>query len=375
MPRSRFNVIRLCVAACCLTVSDPDVNGQEPKSGLKGGLPVAAAGDQVIVKREASRIIDPHKYRIPLSLEPIRTVTLTAPFDGLVKQISGKPNSKVQPQGEIVRLDTTIARLQLLRAEANSRVVAGEAKLVSEKDDAHKAVAAARLELANAELAIVKYNLELCGIRAPFAGELQRILVTDGQFVKAGDPVAIVVDVGKLLIEIPAERSLVEVGKTMTLKIETTDMEGKVDAVLPLNSRFDGLRELFDSVASAVIVVENLDGRFKPGQSVYVPLIPRQPVVEVQVGSIGNLPDGERKVQVVRQSVVRDVPVLLMGSVGVNRVFVSGPFADGDEVITESSHQLGDAFQLKQSTTNGSGSDNSPASAGGTKTPKTGIGF
>jgi hypothetical protein len=128
-------------------------------------------------------------------------------------------------------------------------------------------------------------------------------------------------------------------------------------------------------VASAVIVVENLDGRFKPGQSVYVPLIPRQPVVEVQAGSIGNLPDGERKIQVVRQSVVRDVPVLLMGSVGVNRVFVSGPFADGDEVITESSHQLGDAFQLKQSTTNGSGSDNSPASAGGTKTPKTGIGF
>jgi len=59
------------------------------------------------------------------------------------------------------------------------------------------------------------------------------------------------------------------------------------------------------------------------------------------------LPNGQRKVQVLRELVVRDLPVTLMGSVGVERVFVSGPFADGDEVIYESSHLLADGFPLK----------------------------
>ena len=92
---------------------------------------------------------------------------------------------------------------------------------------------------------------------------------------------------------------------------------------------------------------DNHDGKIKVGQTVYAPLIPRQPVVEVPVPAIGNLADGHRKVQVLRQSVVRDISVALLGQVGSTRVFVSGPFAEGDEVVYESSHQLSDGFQLK----------------------------
>jgi hypothetical protein len=76
-------------------------------------------------------------------------------------------------------------------------------------------------------------------------------------------------------------------------------------------------------------------------------MIPRQPVVEVANSAVGNLPDGHRKVQVVRQNIVRDISVVTLGQVGSKRVFVSGAFAEGDEVIYESSHVLGDAFQLK----------------------------
>jgi hypothetical protein len=150
-------------------------------------------------------------------------------------------------------------------------------------------------------------------------------------------------------VEVPAERSTANPGKTLPLKIESTEVEAKVDTVLPLDARFGALRDVFDSVASAVLIVDNADGKFKPGQSAYVPLIPRQPVAEVPSSAVGNVADGQRKVQVVRHGVVRDIPILLMGSVGVNRVFVSGAFAEGDEVIYELSHQLGDGFQLKHS--------------------------
>src|SRR5258708_120635 len=80
---------------------------------------------------------------------------------------------------------------------------------------------------------------------------------------------------------------------------------------------------------AVVVVVDNSDGKVKVGQTVYVPLIPRQPVVEVPNSAIGNLSDGHRKVQVVRQFIVRDISVSLLGQVGSTRVFVSGPFADG----------------------------------------------
>lgn len=162
----------------------------------------------------------------------------------------------------------------------------------------------------------------------------------------------------------------------MPIKIESAEVEAKIDAVLPLDAKFGAIRDVFESVASAVLLVDNADGKFKAGQSVYVPLIPRQPVAEVPASSIGNLPDGQRKVQVVRHMVVRDIPVVLMGSVGLNRLFVSGPFAEGDEVIYESSHQLGDAFQLKPAApaTAGTG-PGTPSPANPATTTKPPVGF
>ena len=379
MFRHRVVFLGACAAAFGIAGWGQRAIGQDAKTEAKGPLPVAAAGDQVIVKREASHVIDPRKYRVSLAVEPLHTITLTAPFDGIVKQAQGKSNSKLQPQTEIVRLDTLVPKLKLQVAEAVFKAATSEQKLVADKDENQKALAQAKLDVAKAEVELAKHYLDSCSIRAPFAGELQRLLVSEGQFVKAGDPVAIVVDVSKLRVEIPVERSLAEQGKSFSLKVEAAEVEGKVDAVLPLHNRFDALRELFDSVASAVVVVENGDGRLKAGQTVYVPLIPRQPVMEVPNSSIGNLPDGQRKVQVVRQFTVRDVPVTLMGSIGTKRQFVSGPFAEGDEVIYEASHQLGDTFQLKPSAaaTAASGQGNSPntgAGETGTK-PKAAVGF
>ncbi|MEK6260588.1 MAG: HlyD family efflux transporter periplasmic adaptor subunit [Planctomycetota bacterium] len=367
MSRQRIVFTGVCAAALGVALVGLRSIGQDSKTEVKGALPVAAPGDQVIVKREASRVIDPHKYRISLAVEPKSTVTLSAPFDGVVKQAQGKLNGKIGSQTEVARLDTTVHKLIVVRAEAAYKVALNEQKQAGDKDETQKALAQAKVDVAKADVDLAKHSLESCSIRSPFPGELQRLLVDEGQFVKAGDPVAIVVDISSVKVEIPVDRSTTVQGKSFSLKIESTEVEGNVEAVLPLNSRFDALRELFDSVASAIVVVENGTGQFKAGQTVYVPLIPRQPVIEVPASSIANLPDGQRKVQVVRQFTVRDVPVVLMGSVGTKRLFVSGPFAEGDEVIYEASHQLGDAFQLKPAAaaTAATGAGNPPPTAAG----------
>ncbi|WP_010586644.1 efflux RND transporter periplasmic adaptor subunit [Schlesneria paludicola] len=314
----------------------------------QASLPIAAAGDQIVIKREACRVVEPHKFRVPLATEALQTVTLVAPFDGTIKQVSAKTNAKVQAQSDVVRLETAHQKLLLARAQAALKLAAVELRQAG-KEDASVEMAQARVDLAQVDVDLAKLALDQAMVRMPFAGEVQRILVSEGQFVRAGDPLAVVADSRMIKVEIPVERSAAENGKPYAFKIEQAEVEGKIDAVLPLPSKFDSLRELFDSIASVQVVIDNAGGKFKVGQTVYVPLIPRQPVVEVPNSAVGNSPEGHRKVQVVRQLIVRDIPVTLLGQVGSTRVFVSGPFADGDEVIYETSHQLGDAFQLKPS--------------------------
>lgn len=373
MSRQHFAFAAACLASGGLALYSLNAWGQDSK----GTVPMAAAGDQVVVNRKPTHIEPPHKYKVTLALEPIRSVSLTAPFDGIVRQADAKANSRLQPQVDIVRLDTTVAKLELARAEAALKAAMFEQKLAADKDETQKGLAQARVDVAKAEADLAKYHLEQASIRAPFAGELQRLLVTEGQYVHAGEPVAIVVETTKMKVEVPVERASAIQGKTIPIKIESAEVDAKIDAVLPLDPKFGAIRDVFESVASAILLIDNADGKFKAGQTVYVPLIPRQPVTEVPASAVGNLPDGQRKVQVVRHMVVRDIPVVLMGSVGPNQLFVSGAFAEGDEVISDSSHQLGDGFQLKPAAaaaaTAGT-STPSPANPGAT-TPKPQVGF
>ena len=339
-------MIRSCLFTFSVGVLMLSTELSVQKSLAQANLPQAVAGETVSIKREACRVFDAQKYRVPLSLEAIHTVTLVAPFDATIKQIVLKTNAKIQPQSEILRFDNTMQKLQFARSQALLKLALLEQKSAG-KEEAPAALAQARVDIAKIEVEIVQSQLDLTSLRSPLAGEVQRILVAEGQFVRAGDPLAIVADTSKVKVEIPVERVLAEAGKNISLKIEALETEGRIEAVLPLLPKFDILRDLFDSIASSLVVVENSDGKWKVGQTVYVPLIPRHAVVEVPMTSIGNLTDGQRKVQILRQNVVRDIPISLLGQVGATRTFVSGPFVEGDEVIYESTHQLNDGFQLK----------------------------
>jgi hypothetical protein len=83
---------------------------------------------------------------------------------------------------------------------------------------------------------------------------------------------------------------------------------------------------------------------------VYSDLIPRHPVVESPTAAIGNSADGQRKVQVIREGFVRDVPVQLLGQSGDTHVFVTGRFGPTDELVVKSSAELLDGTRVVQAT-------------------------
>lgn len=344
--------------------------GSANRNDLK--LPKAAPGDQVVIKRDALNPIDPHRYRFALYLVPVRKVTLVAPFDGIVRSIEAKPGHMLAMQAEAIRLDNTAQKLVHQRAQSLHKAALLEKKLADGGSSEQQELAEAKVEAAKAELDLAAFQLEQVIIRAPFNGEILRLNVSEGQFVRAGDPVAIIGDVSKLQVELPVARELVANVKTLPIKIEGDEVSAEVQAVLPLDPKFDSLRELFDSLSSALLIIDNKSKKYQPGQTVFAAAVPRHPVVEVATSAISNRGDGGRKVQVLRDFVVRDIAVELMGGIGADRVFVNGPFTEGDEVIIESSHQLADGFPVKSGgpkTASGAGKPKSDPGAKPAGTP------
>lgn len=323
-----------------------------------------ASRDRVIIDRQALKLIDPKTYQVPLQLSPIRSVELSSAVAGVVRTVHLKSGDKVNAQTEAVRLDSTEQQLLLEQAKADYDAVQVEQRRAQKQNDADLIeLTEAKLHAAKAGLDLATYRLDQTRIRAPFGGEVFRVHVTEGQYVRAGEPLMQIGDTSRLQVEIPVDRKDVSAGKTLSLRVEETPVEGKVAHVLPLSEVFEPLRNVLPSAASAVVVLDNPQGQFHVGQTVYAPLIPRQPIAEVPISSIANGPEGSRKVQVVREHIVRDIRVDLLGQIGNDRIYVSGPFAAADEVVVRASRELPDGTQIRPVSTASAQGAASPRSA------------
>jgi biotin carboxyl carrier protein len=321
--------------------AEPADSGQAPPTG------------QIVIHRQPLHLRAPEKYQISMHLEPKLLVRVAAPFDGTVKTVLRKPGQKVDTATEIVRMDLTPKQLLLDRAKALYRAAqleaesAGKGSTGSDPSIA-KQLAEARLQAAKADLDLAGYWVEQGNLRAPFPGEIFGVSVSDGQLVRMGDPLLVLGDTSVLTVEVPVDRAATQVGQNLTIKVEDQTASAKVEALLPLSARFEPLRDLLPSAALASVVVKN-SGTFKAGQTVFSPLVPRDPIADVPNSCIGNVGDGSHKVQVLRDNTVRDVAIATLAPVGVERSFVAGPFRDGDEVIESSSQELADGTVVRSS--------------------------
>jgi len=320
----------------------------------------------VSIQREAIALRHPRDYYVPLNLKPFRSLTISAPIDGIVYAVDVKPGDKPTSKAVLVRLESSIPQAEVARAQAALEVAKQEQKAATGKD---AAIAKAKVELAEAELKIANIRLDQTNIRAPFEGEIFRIFAAPGAFVRAGDPLLELGDTSKLKVEIPIQREQGRKGTSIDLKIEDQAAQATVDQVLPLAPQFEKLRDLANSIASAVVVLDNNRNQFRPGQSVNVALIPRYPIAEIPTVSVTNSPEGERKIQIVRENVIRDLIPQILGQIGPERLFVSAAFNKDDEIIVSSSQPLPDGTQVQPKLTVGT-TQASPDAASGRKPAK-----
>lgn len=298
---------------------------------------------EAVVDRVPLVLRDPVAYQIPLHLQPVRTLQLAAPVDSTVASILLKLGDQAAAQAEVVRLDAKLLQLNVTRAQAALRAAELEAKASS---GAAKEAAEARAQVAKAEFDIAEVRSQQVSIKAPFAGRIVKIHVTDGEYVRAGQVLATLIDTSQLVVELPVDRKTQKVGDSVDIKIEDQSAQVKLGAILPLTADMDRVRELFFSVGTGRATLDNAGGRFQAGQTVYSAMIPRLPVAEVPTGTLGNSDDGGRKVQIVRDGIVRDVKIQTLGQIGDDRIFVSGEFGPKDELVVKSSIPLVDGNRL-----------------------------
>lgn len=360
MAMRQFSATGLAALAATLvsvtTVSSADTKSSSKRGRTAKSAPATEAVDsssdsnnapaEIVIHRRRIHLRAPEKYQVPMHLDPVRTVRLAAPFDGTVKSILHKPGAHLESAAEVIRMDMTEKELRRDRAKALYQV----AKLEDEQASGNaKPLADARLQAAKAELDLAVYWVEQGAIRAPFSCEVLRVDVSEGQIVRMGEPLAIVGDMTALMVEMPVDRNATKAGQPMEIKVEDRTVPATVDAILPLAPRFEALRDLVPSAASAVLVVPNTDGRLRAGQTVYSQFVPRDVVADVPNNCITNSPDGNHKVQVLRNNVVRDVPIATLAAVGSDRSFISGPFDPSDEVIESASPELADGTIVRPS--------------------------
>jgi RND family efflux transporter MFP subunit len=299
---------------------------------------------QVVIEREPLVLRPPETYRVSLHLQPARSVEIAARMDGVVSSILIKSGEAAREQAEIIRLDSRERQLELDRAKAALQAAQIETRGSQSVDDDD--VGQARLQIAKIDLELAEYRLDQTILRAPFEGIVQTVHVVEGQFVRAGEPLATLVDTSRLIVQIPVDRAASQVGKSVEIQIEGQGAAGTLQQVLPLTPPFEPLRELFQSIATGVVMVENRAGQWHAGQTVFASLIPRSPVTEVPNRAISNTLDGGRRVQVIRDGFVRDVPIELLAAVGEERTVVTGGFGASDELIVRASEELLDGTQV-----------------------------
>jgi multidrug efflux pump subunit AcrA (membrane-fusion protein) len=335
-----------------------------------GGQPAATPaakvpeGKPAIIERAPLILRDSSRFQIPLKLEAAKSVHVAARIDGVVATVLTKLGDRVQAQGEVARLDSQERQIELAKAQAGLR--AAQAERTANTGNA-AGVAEARMDEAKAAAELAGLRLSFCNLQSPLTGIVTKVHVTEGQFVKAGDPIVTVVDPTKLRIEVPVDAKTVHPGGTVQILVEDQNLTGAVDAVVPLSERFEPLRDLFVSIATGVLTIDNSGGKLRVGQTAYSPMIPRQAVTEVPTSAISNAGDGERKVQVIRDGIVRDIRIQPLGQQGEDYVFVSGRFGASDELVLKSSEALLDGARVLAA----DGAPASGAATGSKAAPKT----
>jgi multidrug efflux system membrane fusion protein len=237
---------------------------------------------------------------------PARIVELNAETDGRIVAVGVERGDRFDAGDVIVKLDQRDRRARLAQAEATvkQRELEFEARAKlkgnSYVSEAQLQEAKALLETAKAELTRARLDIDYMVIRAPFAGALQDRQVEVGDFVKLGDPVAVIVDDRTLIVSASIaeyEAHFVKKGGPGSAKLATGQtVIGTIRYIAPVANE---ATRTFD----VELEIDNADGALRAGMTAEL-VIPAETLYAQKVSpSLLTLNDnGDLGIKVVNES-------------------------------------------------------------------------
>ena len=237
---------------------------------------------------------------------PARIVELNAETDGRVIGVGVERGDRFDAGDVIVKLDQRDRRARLAQAEATVKQRELEfdarAKLKGNSyvSEAQLQEAKALLETAKAELTRARLDIDYMVIRAPFAGALQDRQVEVGDFVKLGDPIAVIVDDRTLIVSASVaeyEAHFVKKGGPGSAKLATGQtVNGTIRYIAPVANQ---ATRTFD----VELEIDNADGALRAGMTAEL-VIPAETIYAQKVSpSLLTLDDnGDLGIKVVNES-------------------------------------------------------------------------
>ena len=310
--------------------------------GNKEEAPAAAPAEERSVAVQVA-ILTPQPIvdvlTLPGETEAVADVTISAERGGPVEWIGPDEGDSVEANGVIAKVDMAALQAELDAAQAAYNLASKQADRRQEllaqgvlsTEEMDKAMNERTAALSTLQQAQV--NFAHGQISSPVAGMVNELFVDEGEYVSAGTPVAEIVDLSsiKISINVPEmDVRFLEAGNAATVTVDAyPDQEwtGTVDFVA---FKADESTKTF----RVKVVVDNSDGRIRPGMLARVSVV-RRNLPEALAVPLHTIVDkgGERLVYVVEDGLVRAKQVELGVIAGENIQILSGLVA-GDQVIT-----------------------------------------
>jgi len=294
------------------------------------------------------------RFTLPGSLEAWEDLTLAAEIAGPVDWVGPREGKQLTSGTAILTIDSLSQKANLERARVDAevkrttmerleRLVAEELVSRQEFDNSVTAYEAARQNLELARIALDKSS-----VRTPIDGVLDARYVERGEYLKAGDPVAAVVQVDRLkvLVDVPEKDvRYLHVGEQVGVlqsQIDTGEILERIGKLVHLAYKADPVTRTY----RAKIEVDNRDRQLRPGMIVRIEALRRtlKDAVAVPLYAVVDL-DGRKVVYVEEQGRAR-LQEVEIGRVLDEQIIIRSGLEPGARLIVKGQQLLSDGMPV-----------------------------
>ena len=315
-------LLSTALLGCGAKKSDPD-QAEGKKNGPKPTL--------VSITHVKKQAVDITEQSVG-SLEGLTNPTVSSEVAAKVIRIHVNTGQAVKQGQLIATLDATDLSLQALEAQTEvarieallanqNKIVERNQVLVSKKfisqnaldnDSSQQAALKEQWAGAKARLDSVKHNSSKTKVYAPAAGKIEKKLIDDGEFLRVGDPIVLIVSSQLLRAHLPFPEQIgAKLKPGLKVRLSTPTSSQSVDAVI------HELKPMITEVSRSVDVIADVtnapgwqagasvDGTVVLGTQADSLMVPEQSVVLRPAGEVVYLARGNKAYQAIVKTGVR----------------------------------------------------------------------